>query len=60
MPVLSADFFDLRRGGLQPLGAARDEPDLRPSRREGMRRRAPTPADAPVITTVSGILISYS
>lgn len=50
-----AALLNLRCGGLQPLGAAGYQPNLRPSRRKGMRRARPTPADAPVITTVSGI-----
>ena len=44
---LSAEVLDLRRCGLQPLGPARDQHNLRPSRRKGMRRCAPDPRRCP-------------
>ena len=44
---LSAEVLDLRCCGLQPLGPARDQHNLRPSRRKGMCRCAPDPCRCP-------------
>src|SRR5438270_4358817 len=57
---LPAAFFDLRCCGLQPLGAACYQPNLRPCAAKACAVARPTPADAPVMTTVSGTMISYS
>jgi hypothetical protein len=42
-----AALFDLRCCGLQPLGAACYQPNLRSLRRKGMRRRTPDPRRSP-------------